>query len=467
MSVRELPVRISPLNHAEVPVPEGTPQAPGEYAKDFGRPSERTVWEVESLISRRSKTVAVSRRESGRRPAGAGSLPPRLVDRIDPYAEIDHNSQFGGSDWRRVSVERHQLTVDARGNVTVRTSEAFSPITFTPNEAYTENQVRVMALLLQFGCLSVSQMCAFMNLPVRSLSYALNRLYAQGLVERMTPGWVKSSRSARPLSGSGDIYRVNLRANTVQDWLSGMSGLEQALLTGGRDVEDLLRNGTFSHKQTLRHNLTVAEVCLRALETGPGVAGVWGEPFVQGDRFVDEVTRSSIDLRSVRGDAAIVTRDGAVIVVEVTGVRDASPTRSEHGGTIAERAAAWAAIAHLSDVPMSVVFVSIGGYAAARRIERRLREDLDEQLSRYFVYAADKERAAKAVHLTSIQAWWPSAGAVSRKFITLEAFSPTERVYRELAPADAPWDPTRPVVVNTVGALHTPEWATRNVKELT
>jgi hypothetical protein len=441
-----------------VKVPEGVPPsrfAPGK--DDFGMPSQRTIWERQFVVARKSQTMSVSRRErQGPRRSNHGHPNVRLEDRIDPFWEIDWEAQFGGGPWRRVSVQRHQLTTDARGNATVKTVDAYAPIAMTPNESYGENAMRIMALLFQFGGMSTSQLCSFMDSSLKGLSYALNRLYGLGLVERMTPSWVRpTTASARLYHGSGDVWRVNLRSDTVTTWLEGLSSIEYALMTGGRDGGDLLHNGTFMHEHTMRHNLAVTELCLRALETAPGIAGVWGEPFVQGSRFLSEAVRNSVDVRYVRGDAAVVTKDGAVIVIELTGTRD---TRSEHGATIAERAAAWAAISHLSDVPLSLAIVSIGGYSASRRIAKHLRENTERELGRYFANVADKQHALSTVHMSSIQSWWPSPGATSRKFLTLESFSPFTNEYRELAPADAQWDTTEPAVVNTVAALHSPRW---------
>lgn len=467
MSIRTLPCRISPLAHAHVEIPDGLPSPKGATAGAV-MPSERTIWEREFQVSRLSQTMAVSRREKqGPRASSQGLHTVRLVDRIDPLWEIDWDSQFGGSDWRRVSVSRHRLTTDARGNLAVKTIEAFSPIAMLPNESYSENMMRLMALLFQFGCLTTSQMCSFMDTSLKGISYAINRLYGLGLVERMTPSWVQTTTSARPQHGSGDIWRVNLRSDVVSEWLEGLSGTEKALLTGGRDASDLLHNGTFAYEHTLRHNLAVAEFGLRALETMPGIAGVWGEPFVQGDKFLSEIVRGSVNVRYVRGDAAVVTKDGAVVVVELTGVRDLRDSRSEHGSTLAARAAAWAAIAHLSDTPMSLVIVSIGGYSASRRISKHLRDNTEKELGKYFANVSDKERALSTIHLASAQSWWPSASAISRKFLTMEAFSPFSKEYRELAPADAAWDTTSPPVLNTVAALHTPAWALSPVRPIT
>jgi len=457
MTVRSLPARVSPLSHAHVKVPEGVDKARVSDAReDFGLPSQRTIWEREHLVGRRAKTVAVSRRDQRRT--------IRLTDRLDPFHEMDWNAQFTGSDWRRIEVQRHRLTTDARGNVFVQTTSSFAPIDMPPNESYTENIVRTMALLFQFGCLSTSQLCSWLNLTGKGMAYTLNRLYALGLIERMTPSWVTTTPSSRPGHGTGDIVRVNLRSDTVGQWVDGLSALEHALLTGGRTTDDLLRNGTFAYEQTLRHNLALAEVCLRALEVSPGVAGVWGEPLVQGDRFLGQLARGSVDVRTVRGDGAIVTKDGGVIVLELTGVQDA--TRSEHGQTLAARAAAWAAIAHLSQVPMSLCVVSIGGYSASRRIARHLKANVERELAAYFAHLDDREEAMKAIHMVSMQSWWPSPGAVSRKFVTLEAYSPLSEQYRELAPAAAQWDTRQPVVVNTVAALHHPAWALQPVAPL-
>lgn len=470
MTIRNLPARTSPLAHARVetpPVPEGVPPArvPGGKS-DFGLPSQRTIWEREFLVARRSQTMEVSRREKqGPRRTNIGHPPVRMVDRIDPFWEMDWDSQFGGSEWRRVSAERHRVTTDVRGNVTIKTTQAYSPVTLSQNESYTESMMRIMALLFQYGGVSTSQLCSFMDQSLKGISYALNRLYASGLVERMTPSWVRPTQSSRLYHGSGDIWRANLRSDTITEWLEGLSATEYALMTAGRDGADLLHNATFTYEQTLRHNLSVAELCLRTLESAPGVAGVWGEPFVHGDRFLSEQVRNSINVRTVRGDAAIVTKDGAVIIIELTAIKDA--TQAEEGATLAARAAAWATIASLSDVPMSLAVVSIGGYAASRRVAKHLRENTERELGKYFSNVAEKKKALDAIHMTSIQSWWPSASCISRKFLTLEGFSPFTKEYRELAPADAQWDTKQPVVMNSVAALHTPPWVMNPVAPIT
>ena len=465
MTIRELPARTSALDHASVAAPEGTPPPRYSPSAEFGMPSQRTIWEREFLVSRRSQTMAVSRRESqGSRESNSGHPVVRLTDRLDPFWEIDWEDQFGGGQWRRVSAKRHRFTTDARGNAVVRTTDAFSPMEMSPNESYSENMMRVMALLFQFGGLSTSQLCSFLDITLKGLSFALNRLYGLGLVERMTPAWVRPSPGARLYHGTGDVWRVNLRSEVISEWLDGLAPTEYALMTGGRDGNDLLGNGTMMYEHTLRHNLAVAELSLRALETMPGIAGVWGEPFVQGDKFLNEMVRNSFEVRYVRGDAAVVTKDGGVIIIELTGVRDA--INAEHGSTLAARAAAWATIAELSDVPMSLVVVSIGGYAASRRIAKHLRENTEKELANYFSSVEQRERAIKTVHMTSIQAWWPSPSVVSRKFVTMEAFSPFDNTYRELAPADAQWNTEMPITLNTVAALHTPAWSLKPVKPI-
>ncbi|HZL81624.1 MAG TPA: hypothetical protein VFC06_06795 [Demequina sp.] len=460
MSVRELPSRVSPLAHTPVPeAPAGVPAA--QYSpdkEDFGLPSQRSIWEREFLVTRRSQTMGVSRRENqGARRTNIGHPPVRLVDRIDPFWEITWDDMIGGADWRRASTTKHRLTTDVRGNVVVKSFEAFSPIAMSQQESYGENMMRMMALLFQFGALTSSQLCSFMDLSFRGLSFSLNRMFGLGLVERMTPAWVKVGPSSRMYHGSGDIWRVNLRSETVTTWLDGLSNTDYALMTGGRDAGYMLHNGTFVSEYALRHNLAVAELCLRGLETSPGLAGAWGEPFTEGNKFLSEMLRGSMDVRYVRGDAALVGKDGSVVIVELTAGQDSRDDK--HGATLAARAAAWAAIAKMSDVPMSLVVVSIGGYAASRRIAKHLRENTENELAQYFADVGDRKRALDTVHMSSIQSWWPSAGAISRKFLTLEAFSPFTGEYRELLPADAEWDTGSPVVVNTVAALHTPPWS--------
>ncbi len=468
MTIRTLPTRPDSLPHTApgVHVPEGVPQAAKERHNDgIGLPSTRTIHEREFLANRRAQTMAVSRREEqGARGSNAGQPPVRLVDRIDPVWEISYEDQFKGSPWRQVSATRHRVTVNSQGSVVARSDQSFAPIELSPAEAYTERMMRIMALLFQFGGLTTSQLCSFLDTRLQSLSGALHRLYGMGLVERMTPTWVRPFASSdRLYHGSGDVWRINLRSGRVEDWMSGLSSTEVALMTGGRDAKDLLHGGAFLHNHTLRHNLAVAELALRALETMPGIVGVWGEPFLSGERFLPEVIRGSIDVRYVRGDAAIVTKDGAVVIIELTGVRD---TRAEHGYTLAARAAAWAAIASWSEVPMSVVFVTTRGYRASRTIYGHLRKNVPGEIAKYFPRENQREQALNAIHMAPAEVWWPSAQTISRKFVTMEAKNPFTGDYRELAPADAQLDPSLPVVVNTVAALHSPGWALQPVKPI-
>lgn len=372
------------------------------------------------------------------------------LDRIDPLYEIAWDDAIR-TRWQDISTLEHVLATNTIGQIVHRDRMKWSPVSLSSAKQYHPNAIRLVALLGQFHQLTTLQLCTLLGTSVQQVWNAASNLYAAGVVERAIPEWWREDE--RPHGGSGSLWRIDTRSPRLPEWLDGLEDLEWLLLTGGRDLTKGTAGST--SRTVIRHNVATTEIVTRALELCPGVLGAWGEAAATAELLMHGSKRSDEQLRRNIADAALVTRDGTVIVVETSGASNMDSTAV--GQRIADKAAAWGAVAARSDLPIKVLFVDASQHPRPGRFRWHVLRGV-EGSNRYLSRTRDQQTARRSVFVADAHDWFPIPSGVDLSFLTLRAWSPADDSLHDLVPVDTQLDPSSDVVVNTLAALHTPTW---------
>lgn len=372
------------------------------------------------------------------------------LDRIDPIHEVTW-AETAMSKWSTPSYvdERYRLEPTGRVRLSPRTVEA--PLTVPDGEIYAPAAIEAISLLVQFHQLSTAQIVSFLGRPRTSVRRTLTALYSSGIILKSTPDFTTHDAE----NSVGDLWRINPSSTAFEDFLSSLSNLDYLLLTGGRDVRKATVGQT--SPTAIRHNLALSEIMLRALEMCPSVLGVWGEPNTTAQDFYQT---SEIEMRNNIADGAIVLADGSVIVVETSGKNNLDSNGSA-GKRLRDKAAAWAAIAAMSEVPIKVLFVDISSSLNPSRFRFHITEGANEA-GRFLIRKTDLDRAQHTLFFTTARLhWFPAERLVIPAFHELLATSVATGKTVPLAPRDLPLRTDQDAVVNTLAALHTPPWVVK------
>lgn len=372
-------------------------------------------------------------------------------DRVDPLHQMSWEDGVN-TKFRPVGGVEHTLKVDAKGVLTHAKERVRASLRVQKRRLYTQSAMLIVANLVQYYQLSTMQLSTVTGFSPESIAARCSWLYAEGVLERADPSWIGDEDLAGlPDYGSGSIWRIDLRTQEFADWLEGLSDLEFLLITGGREITKHTNSSRSS--SSLRHNLVAAELMIRSMEIIPSVIGTWGERFTGTSSLISESKIMEMKMRSNHSDGGIVTKDGQTILFETSGTANLD---NENGIRIQEKAAAWAAICAMSDIPLRVVFVDIAPRPNVPRFRWHVKLGLD-QVSKYLVNKRMQDRGTQSVFLANSYDWFPFAHEVSRGFQTLEAYSPLTGKYHDLIPAsDAVSDAEH--VANTLASMHTPDW---------
>lgn len=208
-----------------------------------------------------------------------------------------------------------------------------------------------------------------------------------------------------------------------------------------------------------RHNVIILEIFIKAMEICPGIVGVWGERWVNGKSFLD----SNIDttkevIKKSMGDGAIVTKDGKIIVFEISGKTNISKTYIK---VLSDKVSAWAKVASLSKMDISIVFVntSSDSYQNMERYTDHLVLGLNEA-KKGFVTSSQMEKMDHAIYYADYRDWFNSSRGVYEEFASLTAVRAVDRQKVQLAPISAPLDRDSNIIMNTSATLFHPRWIT-------
>lgn len=384
-------------------------------------------------------------------PVAPSSRSPHVsyLDRIDPLHEIEFKDVVS-TRWDEVSVMEHAMTISPSGALIHRTKKTPAPVSLSSARLYNPLTIRSVAALTQFHQLSTLQLITLSGGNHRKMEYVLQQLFAAGLIQRsMNNKWTHADRDDRLDYGVGSVWQLNSSSPRLPEWFDGLTDLEHLLMSGGRDM--LKGSNGSSGSSSIRHNLTLAEIIIRAIEMCPGVIGGWGEPMTVGKSFTDSLD----DVRSNIADGAIVGKDGSIILIETSGA--ANLDRDAVGNKLSEKALGWAAIAARSEVPLKVLFVNISTKARMQRFNYHIQRGL-ERIDEQIVRPQAQRKGRESVFVVDALDWFPFTLGISRGFTEMEAYSTETRRFHSLIPADTKINPDADVVANTLAALHIPPW---------
>jgi hypothetical protein len=384
-------------------------------------------------------------------PVAPSSRSPHVtyLDRIDPLHEIEFKDVVS-TRWDEISVMEHALAVSPSGSLVHRTKTTASPVSLSAARLYNPLTIRSVAALTQFHQLSTHQLITLSGGNHRKMEHVLQQLYSGGLIQRSTNNrWTHADKDDRLDYGVGDVWQLNSASPRLPEWFDGLTDLEYLLMSGGRDM--LKGSNGSSGSSSIRHNLTLAEIIIRAIEMCPGVIGGWGEPMTVGKSFTESLT----DMRANIADGAIIGKDGSVILIETSGA--ANLDRDAVGKKLSEKALAWAAIAARSEVPLKVIFENISTKARMQRFGYHIQSGL-ERIDEQIVKPQAQRKGRESIFIADALDWFPFTLGISRGFTEVEAYSTETRRYHSLVPADTKINPDADVVANTLAALHIPPW---------
>lgn len=376
------------------------------------------------------------------------------LDRIDPLHEVEYKDVVT-SRWNEISTIQHALTVSASGSLVHGSKRQWSPVAISPARLYTPVTIRSVAALTQFHQMSSLQLATISGGSIAQTEAAMNGLFAAGIVERSnTNTWAHAQLDGRHEKGVGQLWQMHPKAQQVSEWMDGLSDLEFALLSGGRDMSKSSTGSTGS--SSIRHNMTLAEIVLRAMELCPGTVGGWGEPLTNVPKFTDtfnHIKKSGPNL--ALADGVVVGKDGSIILIETSG--HANLTNAEAGDRLSKKAQTWAAVAARTDLPLKVIFVNIAPKASMQRFYWLVQNGLDG-VGKYIVKEQSKRKGRESIFVADAMDWFPFTLGISEGFTELEAYSTETKRFHSVLPADTKIAPQEDIIANTLGALHTPTW---------
>jgi len=379
-----------------------------------------------------------------------------MVDRLDPFYEVEWLDALA-TKWSTISATKLSYSVDNLGTIYASNEPVFAPIDTAESKVYTSVGIRCVASLAQFHQLTTFQLASLLDSKPGDVNRALRDLYSYGVVENAVPAWMNRDTQGRKDGGSGYLWRLSNATERLEMWMARLTDLEAKLVAQGRDIAV----GTNSSRSgsSIRHNLAASELVIRAMESCPAVIGSWGEAATLGSLFLSEDIKKRHDLRENIGDAAIVTKDGGIIILETSG---ASNLDDKGGDKLENKAAAWAAIAALSDMDIKVVFVNINSAARMNRFEWRVIQGLNK-IGKSVTNTALQKKGVESVFTANAYDWFPMPLTASQGFTSLQVFHPKAKRFYDLAPARTQFDVESDAMVNTIAALHTPKWVTSRV----
>lgn len=375
--------------------------------------------------------------------------------RLDPMHDMRWHDTVGIR-WSDISLKQKTLKLSPNGTLVHAVEQVWSPLQISQSRQYSPLAIKTYAILSQFHQATTIQIAALLGVSARKATTAINSLYSIGVLEQAGMDWSFAEDDDRPLGGSGPIWRIDhVAKERRQEWLSGLSDLEYLLLSGGRDL--LKGTNSSTSAGSIRHNLSQLEICIKAMESCDSVIGTWGEPQTSGHLFTD------IDgMRQNIADAAIVLKDGSIIIIETSGK---ATVDDQTGNKLVAKAAAWGAIAAKSDLDMKILFVNINPKLRMNRLEYKIMQG-GEEVANYLSSTALQDKGKRSLFYANAYDWFPMASAVTEGFEELEAVSIVDKRYHSLAPKSIDLNTHSDPVINTLAALHTPEWINSPVGSL-
>lgn len=340
------------------------------------------------------------------------------------------------------------------GDISLRLVEKTSPVMMSDAEMYHYNCQKVFAVFSQFNVVTEQQIQAMTGLSEHEVSDACSTLYHAGVILSPSVGWTHEEKL-------GKIWWMKFNAPEVASYYDGMDALSRTLTWGGRsDIEPPPGSGGYS---ALRHNLFLAEMCLRIAETGDNVVGIWGDYF--GAEHLFHNPTDNMRTRRSHGDAILVTNNGSLIILELSTSR-MSAFRSLDD--IIYKAASWVGVIANSDLDISVIFIDTRWTNNRKLLYRGVYSGVMDASQQYCPDEYSRQNALSHIGIVNASWWFPEDNAVSQAATRLMGFSPSEYDFKPFDVPDKKFSTSqirRNVVINTSAALHTPHWMHHSIKK--
>lgn len=377
-------------------------------------------------------------------------IPNSWLDRPDPCFELEYMGGSKNHFWKEISVSKNNVVVNSEGKIEVSETEIFSPILDSKYYRRTKGHIWIIAVMHSFQHASTIQIAALLGITVERAASELEELWSYGIL-------FKTEANARNPESFGMIWSLNRSSWTLKNWVHGLSSLNRFLMTQGSDI---LEYGVGSSSiSSARHNVVILEILIKAMEICPGIVGVWGERWVNGKSLLD----SNIDttkeiIKKSMGDGAIVTKDGRIIIFEISGKTNISKTYIK---VLSEKVSAWAKVSSLSKMDISIVFVNTSSDSRQNmdRYTEHLASGLKEAKSG-FVTSSQMEKMDHSIYYVDYRDWFNSTRGVYEEFASLTAVRAADRQKVELAPISTPLDRDSNIIMNTSATLFHPRWIT-------
>lgn len=371
-------------------------------------------------------------------------------DRCDPYAEIQYQGSLTNSFWDTISLKRQKLIAQPDGAVKMGEVEVAAPVIPTIINAFDPMMVAAISVMHAFQHISTIQLAAFLDITPDDAERLCNRMFAMGIVKAFDLHHSETTRE-----NFGRAWNVWRDSWSWSYWLSQLTPTQYALVTMGSDP--IRYEAGSSSLSSLRHNLILTDIALKAYEVMPGIAGWWSDRWIHGDDLANANSPDSIELsKSSVGDGGLVTKDGTVVVFELVGSRLNSRNSRD---LLAQKVVAWGNTIAQASIPIKLVFInsSVSSRLDQMRFARTLEDGL-EKAQGPFQTAYQTKRMEESIFWVDYRRWFPSPRAIATNFLTMESVNLSSGEVEDVVPLSAPLRTDSDIVTNTLATLWTPRW---------
>lgn len=321
---------------------------------------------------------------------------------------------------------------------------------------YNHNVVKIFSILFQFDTMTEQQIRVMAGLSEEETSKSLSILYALKIVDTNNIEW-------REQKNLGRIWRlISRRDKRVREYFDGLPPIQKIIIAGKPSIGDEKQAPGSGSRSSVKHNLFAVETMLRVAESAPNVCGIWGDPFMSEEAF-HKIDPNAIN-RGSWGDGAIITKNGTIVVLEVVGSVINVRGKAQ---TIAEKAASWVGAIANSPLDINVIFVNTTWESDWEVMTRSLKYGINHASKKYAPDEYSRKKALNHIGVIDARRWFPEPGTCSFMETCLGVYVPSLRAFRRFDVPDPSYctvEKRRDIVMNTVTAMHTPEWMGNIIK---
>lgn len=340
--------------------------------------------------------------------------------------------------------------VSPTGEIVMHEVSKPTPLMLPDNVKYHHNAQKLFALMSQFNVLTEQQIASFLGVSIAEAHHYALVLHSSGVLESPTGVWVYEDTV-------GKIWRLRMGTPDFLSYYDGMDTLWKILSLGGGSGEDWVVSPGAHTASAARHNLFIAEISLRLAEVCDNVIGVWGDFFASEELF--HTQRDGVKRRKSHGDAILVTRDGGLVVLELS--THVMSWGGNHTRVIAEKAASWLGVIANTDLDISVIFIDTRWSSNKKPLYRSIMSGVYDIGPSYAPDRYRRKEAEEKIGLVNAAWWFPAEGAVSRAATRLTAYNPMRHKFSMFDQPNSFFSDDahrKNVVVNTMSSLHNPQW---------